>query len=453
MKILLVMPGRILFEHTRMDNRALMPPSPLLEVAGMTNPDHHEVKIWDELAQGRVPKKLLEWADLVGISGLTTSRLGAYLVAERAHQLGEIVIAGGMDVTGHYLEGNSDELLAHYDAIVVGRLTSRLWAGVLADAENHRLKPVYQAESLDDEPWEWVVPRYDLVDRRRYYFPAAFRSSAGCPYGCNFCTVGLVCDQVQIKPADMLKQELALLPKTRWPWVDCSDAFGAKEEHAETALPILRDARHSWIAEIATRDLMGLGKGRKPLMASMAAAGLLGTYIGVENIDSHVVGKSPRLGVTEQAIQEAHSIGLIAMCSLVLDFTGYETKESINENVEWILRNRLDLVQLSLVAALPGSELRRDALTKGLMICQNPEFFDGAWPTIKHPLLSPRERIKLLRDAYYRIYSLKEIGRRIIGHSNLNLNTLANLAVGRMSHNWWNKVGYEHWLATGGIEN
>lgn len=450
MKILLVMPGRLSLEQTRMSYRALLPPSPLLEVAGLTNAKHHEVAIWDELAQGPVKDKMLKCFDLVGISGLTTSRFGAYRVAKAARELAIPVVAGGMDVTGHFLEGHKNELLAHYDAIVIGRLTSRLWAEVLADVENKRLKDVYRAGTLDAEPWEWAIWRHDLVNPKNYFFPATFRSSAGCPYGCSFCTVGLICNQVQIKPAKILLDELERLPKTRMPWIDCSDAFGHLLKQVDTALPVLKSMGHPWLTELATRDLVKVASGGKSLMARMRAAGLMGAYIGVENIDAGALGKSPHLAVTEEAIKEAHGLGMIMIASMVLDFTGKETVESVKENIEWLLENQLDLVQLSLVAALPGSTLRREALESGLMICEHPEFFDGAWPTVKHQL-SAQKRIELLRDAYYRIYGLKQIRRRIWGHSYPWLNWFANLGVNRMSHNWWSKVGYEFWLANGGI--
>lgn len=450
MKIILVLPGRVLFEHLRTIFRAIMPSGSILEVAGMTNLEHHELVVWDELAQGRVPKKLLEWADVVGISGLTTSRLGAYLVADRAHQLGKTVIAGGMDVTGHYSEGNAEELLYHYDAVVVGRLTSRLWAEVLADVENGRLQPVYQAGTLEEEEWEWAIWRHELVDQRNYVFPATFRSSAGCPYGCDFCTVGLICNRVQIKPADILAKELKRLPRTNKPWVDCCDAFAQKEEHADTALPVLKAARHSWLTELATRDAAKVAYGQQSLLARMRAAGAIGAYFGVESIDTAALAKSPDLPTTEGVIEQAQGLGMITIASMVLDYTGMETEESVWKNVEWLLRNRLDLVQLSLVAALPGSKLRLEALVEGLLM-EHPEFFDGAWPTIKHKILTPKKRIELLRDAYYLIYSLKEIRRRIRGHAHPWLNWFANIGVNRMSHNWWGKVGYDHWLANGGV--
>jgi len=452
-RILLVMAGRgqIRFEGRRI--KAILPPSPLLEVAGLTSKKHHTVRIWDELAQGPVPNEMLSWANLVGISALTTSRLGAYRVASAARKLKKPVVAGGMDVTGHYLEGHGDELLAHYDAIVVGRLTSRLWSEVLSDFENQHPKSVYTAESLDDEPWEFVVPRYDLVEPNNYYFPAAVRTSAGCSYGCKWCTVGLICNKVEVKPHDILKVELASLPKTRMPLIVYDDCFGGDYDYTkEVPLPLLHSSGRRWFTELTTRLMMGHKSGNPALLEPMVDAGLMGAYLGIENVIEQTGGKSP-VDLTEEAIRAAHRFGVIVAGSLMLDATGKETPESISQMVDWVLSNHLDLVQLSLVAALPGSVLRREALKLNLLIAQNPELFDGAWPTIAHSILSPEEQIELLRKAYYRIYSLTAIARRIIGHRHFWVNLLANLVVRRMSHRWWGQVGYTHWLNTRNQQN
>jgi len=421
----------------------------------MTSPEH-EVQIWDELAQGQIDVKTLSWPDIVGISGLSTSHFGAFRVAKLARELGKPVVAGGMHVTGLYFEGNGEELLAHYDAIVVGRLTRRLWAEVIEDLSRGNSQRVYQAD--DDDPWEFVVPPHNLIDPKHYYFPA-LRSSAGCPYGCDFCTVNLVCSKLQVKPYDILKRELELLPEleilrgVRMPFVDCADSFGVDYRHTlEVVLPLYSASGRRWFTEITIRNLMGIGNNRKSLVGPMADAGCRYVYIGIESIHQRVGAKSPERKIVEQAIKDTHKAGLIVMGSLILDITGDETKESIKETVKWVIDQGLDLVQYSLVAALPGSALRRRMLKEGRIIISNCELLCGAWPTVEHPILSPEQRIELLRYAYYRTYSVSGIAKRILGHTNRPLNLFANNVIRGMAHRWWGKVGYEHWLATRNLD-
>lgn len=452
MNVLLVMPGRgqIVHKDPNKGFRSILPPGSLTEVAGMI-PLDVEVRIFNELSQGQISAETLGWADLIGISGLSTSCHGARRVADLAHKLGIPVIGGGMHVTGHYLEGNGAELLAQYNAIVVGRLTPRLWAEMIEDIFHGKNQRVYQAG--DDEPWEFAMPRHELVNPDHYYFPA-LRSSAGCPYNCSFCTVNLVCKKLQVKPYDILKRELEDLPEVKirgikMPLVDCADSFGADYRHTvEVVLPLYAALGRRWFTEITMRNLMGIGNGRQPLLDLMVDAGCMAVYLGIESIHARVGAKSAEPKIVEQAIKDAHKAGLIVIGSIILDVTGVETEKSIKETVEWVIEQDIDLVQYSLTAALPGSRTRREALLEGRLISRNPEHYDGAWPTKKPRILSPRQLIELLRYAYYRTYSVAGVGRRILGHSNLWLNLLANIIVHRMAHRWWGKVGYEHWLAT-----
>jgi radical SAM superfamily enzyme YgiQ (UPF0313 family) len=417
----------------------------------MTPPDV-EVSIFDELEQGQIDAETIGSADIIGISGLSTSHFGAYRVAALARELGKPVVAGGMHVTGQYSEGNEEELLSHHDAIIVGRLTRRLWVEIIQDLSSGNNKRVYQA--ADDEPQEFVVPRHDLFDPRRYYFPA-LRSSAGCPHDCAFCTVNLVCSELQLKPYDILKQELELLPGIKvlghiMPLVDCADSFGADYAHTvDVVLPLYASCGRRWFTEITVRNLMGIGSiSRKPLIGPMSDAGCMGVYVGIESIFTRACAKSPERKVVEQAIRVAHDAGLIVMGSMILDITGEETEESIKETVEWVIEQGLDLLQYSLTAALPGSRTRREALAQNRLISNNPEHYDGAWPTVKHPNLPPEQLIDLLRYAYYRTYSVTKVGRRILGHTNRQLNLLANTVVRQLAHRWWGKVGYDYWLRT-----
>jgi len=194
--------------------------------------------------------------------------------------------------------------------------------------------------------------------------------------------------------------------------------------------------------------LVGIGDNRESLIGPMADAGCMGVYIGIESIHRRVGAKSPKRQVVEQAIKAAHQAGLIVMGSMILDITGTETEESIKKTVEWVIDQGLDLLQYSLLAALPGSLTRQLAIAEGRLISVNPEHCDGAWPTVEHPILSPKQRIELLRDAYYRTYSVAGVGRRILGHSNRPLNIFANTIVNKMAHRWWDKVDYDHWEKT-----
>jgi len=334
---LLVLTGMATLLHKIIKPRPWMPPGWLLEVAGMTD-QLYTIIIWDELTQqGRLTEETLPQADIYGIGGLSTSRKRAYQLSRMIRSLGKKVVAGGIDVTGNYLEGNGAELLENFDSIVVGRLTSKLWQQVLADLSNGITQKVYQAGP--DEPWEFVLPPHYLINPKFYVF-TAIRTSAGCSQNCPFCTVHLVTGGrriVHCKSQTLLKEELKLLPKTWFPDLLYDDSFGADQNDAlEVSLPLLQARGRPWVTEITLKALCGKD-GLSGLLDQMVASGCVGVYVGIENLDRPVSAKSLSREATEKAIERIHAAGLLILGSFILDVNGTETPESIRETIKWAI--------------------------------------------------------------------------------------------------------------------
>ena len=448
------MPGRSqIVGSMEKEARPWLPPMSLLAVAGATDPDH-EIILLDELTKGRqLEDEEIPLADVYAFSWLSTSRKGAIRLAKMLRPRGKPLIAGGMDVTGLFHEGNHHHLLDYFDTIVVGRLTNRLWREILADAAREKLQPVYQAEA--SEPWEFFVPRHDLVNTRKYIIPAAVQTSAGCNESCDFCTVHLVIGArrgIRLKPPAALERELELLPKSRYLF-DCSDSFGTDICHTLEILPVLKDSGKDWFCESTIKNLLGIsspGEGERPeLVKILAKNRSAGVCLGLESIEGKVSGKSLGIAKAEEAIKKVHDQGMLVMVSIILDVRGDETWETIERTVEWVKSHRPDFVQFSLLALLPGCARRKQALAKGWVIDNNPEHLDGAWPTIEHQM-SPAERIRALQYAYRETYSASSIWHRL-GQTPWRRRPIvaaANTQIHFTAKGWEQRGTYEHWLAT-----
>jgi len=436
-----------------------LPPLPLLTVAAMT-PNTYEVEIWDEFVKGPITSDNLPKADIYGIGGLTPSRKGAYRTADIIRRQGGHVVAGGMDVTGYYEEGYSTELHKHFDAIVPGRLTSKLWEIVLNDFEKGNIQRTYKADK--DEPWEYIVPRHDLVEIDKYFCPAIVRSSDGCNEACHFCTVHLVIGKrakVHAKPADILREELTVLPKAKY-FIDAADSFGADYDHTvNVVLPLYKEHYERtgarWLTEMTVRNLLGINaagkKDRDELIKPMANAGCIAVYIGIENIYDNVSHKLLDTKMVEEAIRKIHDAGMLVVGSFLLDASGKETKKSIKKTVSWVIRNKIDFVQYSLLALLPGSMSKDKAVNDKMVIDSNPEHMDGAWPTVKHQM-TPMERIEALSYAYCRTNSLWNILRRLVrSRSKFKQQAFvaaANWRIRKSARDWAKVYNYDYWVRT-----
>jgi len=454
MKIAYVLPSRTeLPVRMHRKSKAIFPPGSLIEVAGATDPEYEAV-LFDELVHGPMVGERIPKADLYALSYLSTARKGAYRRAdELLCETGKPVIAGGMDVTCHFLEGNQEEMLSHYSAIFLGRLTKASWRKVLADVASGNLQKVYQADS--SEPWEFMLPRHDLIDSRDYFFPAAARSSAGCNEACPFCTVHAIIGErrrVMVKPPELYEQEIAILPESRF-FADTADSFGANYSHTLDILSIDKNSQKEWLTEITIKNLLGIpskDEYREPLVERMGQSGCAWVYIGIESIKGPIGGKSPDIRVAEEAIARIHAAGMGAAGSFMLDVTGREVRDDFRRTVDWAKKNKVDYCQFSLTALLPGSETRRVALLNGWLTSRNPEHLDGAWPTKMHPILSEAELIDGINYCYRRFYSLPNIIRRVVRApwGRKSIVAKANAQVHLTAKGWAKVATYEHWLET-----
>jgi len=403
--ILLINPGRKNFPVSP-GGQTWMPPLWMITIAALT-PSDREVKIYDELTAGPIkPEAIPDDLLLVGIGGLTTSRPRSQELASLIRKKKIPVVAGGIDITGQYRDGERKELLATYSAIVVGRLTENLWQRVIADCQKNQVEGnVYQAEK--SEEWEWVLPKYNLLRPKNYLFPT-IRISEGCPHNCPWCVVNLITERkVHCKPGEIIRQELGLLPPSSILMVS-DDSFGANEAHTnEIALPELRRSQRKWATEITAQKFLKLAE-------QMAKAGCLAVYLGIESINKKASAKCLEREKVEEAIKLARELKIIVAGSFILDITGEETEESVKETVNWA-NNWLELAQFSLTVPVPGSRLRQSLLrrkSRREILDFDPEHYDGSKPIISHPHISPQNLLLALKQAYQNFYSRWQILRK-----------------------------------------
>ncbi|MBI5640801.1 MAG: B12-binding domain-containing radical SAM protein, partial [Nitrospirae bacterium] len=139
-------------------------------------------------------------ADLIGFTVLTPQAPWVYRTADRLRALGKRVILGGIHVTAL-----PDEAKAHADAVVLGE-AEKIWKGLLEDAENSRLKPVYNGEFPDLAGL--ARPVSNLWNTKYVY--GYFQTSRGCPYSCAFCSVHkFFGGKVRMRPIPEVIDEIA----------------------------------------------------------------------------------------------------------------------------------------------------------------------------------------------------------------------------------------------------
>lgn len=445
-KVLLVSPGNTIISEPRQTWIR----SGVYEVVSIMRKAGADVIFWDEITQGHL-RQVPEDLNLCCISGLTPSRIRANRLAEWFKICRYKVLAGGMDVTGLYNEQGEEDLLSHFDSIAPGRLTVSLCKRIFDDCKANSLQSVYIADPTD--PYEWNIPAHDLVNPAMYLAPGSYRSSSGCQFNCGFCSVRLVCgNKPQCKPISILQKEFETLPKSRV-YVDASDNVAADYDYFTTELlPFIESRKIRWMTEMSAAHLLAnQEEGRQDLFAPLKKSGAIGIYFGVEDPYVKISGKSLPVERYEEVVRKLHENKMLAIGSFIFDiFDGKnaETEESIKRTVDWMIRTKFDIVQISLLSLLPGTAFREIAIKKVTNIDHNPEHYDGCWPTRQHPNLSPEKRIELMADAYKRFYSFGNILRRRTIGSPMIPYYLTNLFAHKCGARWRQSFDSAYWQRT-----
>ncbi len=388
--------------------RPIMPPLAPLMIAAMTPPEY-QVEVWDENAKGPYPLSD-QRPDLIGVSGLTPAAYRMNALADEARALGSVSVAGGMHVTALHHDGESAEVLSHFDSIVVGACTPQLWQRVLADAFNGGVDSVYQSGELPptlDHP----TPRFDLVEAKHYILPASLQTSQGCPYDCEFCSIHIVCGRkMRFRPEELLRRDLEALPRGTVTLID--DAFGANRERSEAAAAVLREYGRRWVCEATAKDLTRKLDTPEDLLPRLKKMGCFGMFVGFEGL-SQRYSKSLPLRLYERLVQRMHGLGMKVMGAFVFGADEEEDRSVFERTVDFVKRLRLDFVQYSLAIPLPGTRLRARLKQEGRIIDENYEHYDGSMPLIRHPRLTPEQLLEGLTNAYRWTYSTSSTLRRL----------------------------------------
>jgi radical SAM superfamily enzyme YgiQ (UPF0313 family) len=166
-------------------------------------PDDAEISIYDEMIAPVIPED--SGADLVGITFVTPFAHRAYELAGRYRQTGKSVVFGGP-----HASLVPEEAIRHADAVVVGEAEDT-WPLVIEDFKKKRLRSLYRssAPKLSSLPFA----RRDLLSRKSYIVPDVVQASRGCPFRCDFCTLGAIYGHGhRTRPIDDILREIGTFP-------------------------------------------------------------------------------------------------------------------------------------------------------------------------------------------------------------------------------------------------
>jgi radical SAM superfamily enzyme YgiQ (UPF0313 family) len=303
--------------------------------------------------------------DLVGITVMTDLALRAYHIADTYRRKAVKVVMGGIHPT--VLPG---EALEHADAVVVGEAEG-VWPRLVSDAASGQMQRIYRAGKMTDLKG-LPKPRRDLLPGIKYQgytrIPIGVETSRGCPYDCEFCSIGQTLgQQYRVRPVQEVTAEIESIDSPHLFFVD--DALGLNRNAAKKLFTEMIPLRRRWLAQ----GTVSLAEDLE-LLRLMRRSGCLGLFIGFESVQKatqNEVMKIKNLRIDfYEAMRRFHGEGFGILGSFVFGFD-YENNDVFEQTLEFIMRCRMDVLQLRILTPYPGTRLYKRLLSEGRLFVRD----------------------------------------------------------------------------------
>lgn len=383
-------------------------PLTLATLAGLT-PADIEIKLIDDRFE---EVDFEEATDLVGITVKTHTAKRAYEIADEFRKRGVKVVLGG-----HHPTLLPDEAKAHADSMVLGEAEG-VWAQLLEDLKQKKLKPFYEREERPDLK-HMVRPRQDLFSGKPYLPVEQVETSRGCPFKCRFCSVTRFFGATfRHRPPEDVVAEIETLKYKKVLLVD--DNIVANRAHAKELFKALIPLRVRWFSQASITMALD-----EELLRLMHKSGCIGVLVGIESINQESLNQINKRWNNVASYAENfkkihdHGIGIYASFVLGLD---HDDPTTFDQTLEFALEQKFLAANFNPLTPYPGTPLYDDMAQQGRML------LDRWWlhkeqigkVVFKPKLMSPEELEEGIKEVKRKFYAYSSILKR-------SLNFRANL--------------------------
>jgi radical SAM superfamily enzyme YgiQ (UPF0313 family) len=332
---------------------ASLPSLGLLTLAGMT-PKKHDIH-YIEIPDLNAEEGELEQYDLVAISSYSAQINEAYELALRYRAAGTPVVLGGPHVTAL-----PNEAKRYGTSLILGE-GEAVWPQVVEDAENNRLKLIYDGRACNFSLADAPMPAFELLDISKYN-RLTVQTSRGCPHNCEFCAgSNLICSHYKQKPIEKVLAEIDRICEI-WPrpFIEFADDNSfVDKRYWKALLPELKKRHIKWFTET------DLSVADDPeLLRLMRKSGCAQILIGFESptpepldgLELNRNWKQDHFVRYKEAIRTIQSHGITVNGCFIVGLDGQNT--SVFDDIYTFVREtELYEVQITILTPFPGTAL------------------------------------------------------------------------------------------------
>ncbi|MFQ5956935.1 MAG: radical SAM protein [Candidatus Brocadiales bacterium] len=263
-------------------------------------------------------------------------------------------------------------------------------------------------KDLDSLP----MPARDMLPNYKYFDPILknpftfLLGGRGCPYQCIFCNWPQTISgrRYRVRSQENIVDEVEHLLRNYQfkSMLFNDDTFTANRDHAIAVCDeiLSRGLRFDWAcyARADTDD--------EELLKKLKAAGCYLLKVGVESSDQAIldgVKKGYKVENIRRGITRMLNIGFHVHATFVIGLPG-ETKETVQETVNFAIELNPTTVQFSSAIPYPGTEFYELLDRNGDIIAKDWQEFMPLKPIFEYPNLSSKELIDSVKQAYRQYY-------------------------------------------------
>ena len=209
-------------------------------------------------------------------------------------------------------------------------------------------------------------PRRDLYPSpiEKGYTPVAYtlETSRGCVHDCEFCSITKVMGRGYRKRevSDVIA-DIETIDSTHLFFVD--DAFGLHRSFVKKLLEEMIPLRKIWVGQ----GIISLAEDIE-LLRLMKCSGCIGFLVGFESVQEQTQKQMSKLRNSaidfSEAVQRFHDEGIAIMGAFVFGFD-HEDKDVFDQTFEFIMKHKVDYLQLRILIPFPGTRLYWRLLKEG----------------------------------------------------------------------------------------
>ncbi len=333
--------------------RSLIPPLGLITVAALL-PDHWDCRLVD-LNIEALQDEVLQWADVVMLTGMLVQKESLHHVVARCRALGVRTAAGGPYATA--LPQEFDDV----DHLVVGE-GEDLVPVLARDLEAGQAKARY-TETDKPDMTAGPLPRYDLLKVEAYHH-MALQYSRGCPFSCEFCDIIVMYGRKpRTKTSAQIIAELDAICRTgfRGDVFFVDDNFIGNKKAVKAMLPdVAAWRRHSGKhLEFYTEASINIADD-EALVDGMTAAGFTAVFIGIESPSAEALKETRKnQNLRRDVVEQVHWLqarGLDVYAGFILGFDE-EGPDIFNRMIDLIEKAAIPYAMVGILTALPNTPL------------------------------------------------------------------------------------------------